>query len=73
MSSSPLKEYGKVFPLPVACTLNEAISLNPLKVGLVHEMDRVVVVCPVTSRLVGGPGGTGERRGGERNNPHVMG
>ena len=48
MSSSPLKVSEKVFPLPVACTLNEAISLNPLKVGLVHEMDRVVVVCPVT-------------------------
>ena len=65
MSSSPLKVYGKVLPLSVTCTLNEAISLNPLKVGLVHEMDRVVVVCPVTSRLVGGPGGTGERERGE--------
>ena len=48
MSSSPLKVSEKLFPLPVASTLNEAISLNPLKVGLVHEMDRVVVVCPVT-------------------------
>ena len=45
MSSSPLKVYGKVFPLSVTCTLNEDI---PFKVGLVHEMDRVVVVCPVT-------------------------
>ena len=43
-----LKEVEVFFPLPVACTLNEAISLNPLKVGLVHEMHRVVVVCPVT-------------------------
>ena len=66
MSSSPLKVYGKVFPLPVASTLNEAISLNPLKVGLVHEMDRVVVVCLVTRRLVGGPGGTGEGERGEK-------
>ena len=48
VSSSPMKVYGKVFPPSVTCTLNEAISVNPLKVGLVHEMDRVVVVCPVT-------------------------
>ena len=44
MSLSPPKGVDVFFPLSVTSTLNEAISLNPLKVGLVHEMDRVVVV-----------------------------
>ena len=43
------------------CTLNEAMGLNPSKSGLLHEMVSVVVVLSVTVRLVGGPGGTGER------------
>ena len=51
-------------------TLNEAMGLKPLKSGLLHEIVRVVVVLFVTIRLVGGPGGTGERggrgRGGDR-------
>ena len=40
-------------------------ELDVIIVVLVHEMFKVVVVCPITDRLVGGPGGTGVGRGEE--------
>ena len=57
--ASPLKVTEFSSPAPVIRTLNEAMGLNPVNSGLLQEMTRVVVVLPVTSRLVGGPGGTG--------------
>ena len=62
--ASPAKSLEKLtaFPTAMTWTLNEAMGLNPSKVGLVHEMLSDAIVCPVTCRLVGGLGGTGISR-----------
>ena len=47
-------------------TLKPAMGLKPVKAGFSHWMRRLPVVRSTTNRPVGGPGGTGEEKGGRR-------